>query len=290
MEQRYYHKPLLLIINEPPGYQDLFIDAFDKEFDITFMPALTHQLKRQRFRLGNVRPFPKRLNVDFWVISVDFSPDGRWLAARGVGDSGIVFDLWNNKETAIQHPKETSWSNRILFSPNGKLLAVDGNPVTIWQVGSWEKPALQGRAHRNISFTPTSLTLAVGSCCSEVLQWRLKTGMTSKINLAQIIITTCVEYSPGGNYLVIAGGPTNWQAGLIEIWQTKEEKLVKKLKGHNLEIYDLDFTPGGTLLASCSNDGTVRLWDISDIADPASRSVNTADKLPITWASLKSEE
>ncbi len=46
MEQE-YQKPLLLIINEPPEYQDLFIDAFDEEFSLIFIPTVTFQFIRQ---------------------------------------------------------------------------------------------------------------------------------------------------------------------------------------------------------------------------------------------------
>ncbi|HIE26080.1 TPA: hypothetical protein EYP66_02210 [Candidatus Poribacteria bacterium] len=46
MEQE-YPKPLLLIINEPPEYQDLFIDAFGDELNVICMPALKPQLRRQ---------------------------------------------------------------------------------------------------------------------------------------------------------------------------------------------------------------------------------------------------
>jgi len=46
MEQE-YQKPLLLIVNEPPEYQVFFIDAFDEEFSMTFIPTLTPELKKQ---------------------------------------------------------------------------------------------------------------------------------------------------------------------------------------------------------------------------------------------------
>jgi len=245
-----------------------------------------------KFRSRYLKPqLLKNLNANLAVMSLDFSPNGRWLAARGQ-TSSTVFDLSNGKSITIQTPKvSNSWAMRILFSPNGKLLAVDGTPVKIWKVGSWEKPTLQpGSVDGGISFTPTSLTLAGGSCRynGEVSQWRLKTGMTSRIILSKIRTTTYIEYSPGGNYLAVAGGQNLWQAGSIEIWKTNPKKVVKTLKGNTGGIFSLDFTSDGRFLASCSNDRTVRLWDISDIADPAPQSVDAVDELPTTWGNVRS--
>lgn len=40
---------MLAIINEPSEYQDMFIEIFGGEFDITYMPTLTHQ-ERKKFK------------------------------------------------------------------------------------------------------------------------------------------------------------------------------------------------------------------------------------------------
>ena len=38
--------------------------------------------------------------------------------------------------------------------------------------------------------------------------------------------------------------------------------LKATLTGHIGSIFDLDFSPDGNSLASGSNDGTIRLWDV----------------------------
>jgi WD40 repeat protein len=39
---------------------------------------------------------------------------------------------------------------------------------------------------------------------------------------------------------------------------------VRVLEGHESQVKRVDFNPDGDLLASASNDGTLRLWRVSD--------------------------
>ncbi len=52
----------------------------------------------------------------------------------------------------------------------------------------------------------------------------------------------------------------------IKIWDWELGELERTLKGHTRAVLDVDFggPRGGTLLASCSSDLTIKLWDPSD--------------------------
>ncbi|WP_420845264.1 WD40 repeat domain-containing protein [Nitrosomonas ureae] len=49
----------------------------------------------------------------------------------------------------------------------------------------------------------------------------------------------------------------------IILWQADTLESKQKIKGHDLGILDLAFTPDGKRLVSGSKDKTVRVWDVA---------------------------
>jgi WD40 repeat protein len=243
------------------------------------------------YKIGTVKKPSKHLNSDT-IGFLDFSPDGKWLAARSMGKSiTTVFDLTSDRKITLKNPAGlSSWPPpRILFSPNSKLFAAAGNPVVIWEVESWREIAKLGGTDTSIAFSATSLTLAQGTLNGngEIIFWNTSTGKERlSFQSERIKNSTYIEFSPGGHYLAVAGGQN--VASIIEIWNIKKERVVKLLEGHSNSITTLDFSTDGKWLASGSYDQTVRLWDISPIADPSPKSVDAGtDKIATTWGQVK---
>ena len=72
---------------------------------------------------------------------------------------------------------------------------------------------------------------------------------------------TCVAFHPV--FSSLASGSDDYA---IKIWDWELGELERTLKGHTKAVLDLDFggQKGNTLLASCSSDLTVKLWDPSN--------------------------
>ncbi|ODV61144.1 chromatin-silencing transcriptional regulator TUP1 [Ascoidea rubescens DSM 1968] len=67
-----------------------------------------------------------------------------------------------------------------------------------------------------------------------------------------------VTFSPDGKYLA-----TGAEDKLIRIWDLSSRSVIQYLKGHEQDIYSLDYFPDGTKLVSGSGDKSVRIWDLN---------------------------
>jgi WD40 repeat protein len=50
------------------------------------------------------------------------------------------------------------------------------------------------------------------------------------------------------------------KGGTMRLWDPATGTELLTLRGHSATVNALSFTPGGTLLASGSLDGTIKLW------------------------------
>jgi glucose repression regulatory protein TUP1 len=66
-----------------------------------------------------------------------------------------------------------------------------------------------------------------------------------------------VCFSPDGQFLA-----TGAEDKVIRVWNIREQKVVNYFRGHEQDIYSLDYAKSGRMIASGSGDRTVRLWDL----------------------------
>jgi WD40 repeat protein len=162
-----------------------------------------------------------------------FSPDTTPLKPGSVDD---ILGDWNTRtEPPVWELEDRStWINLVAFSLDGALLALDldGKTVHVWDISS--------RA-----------------------PLRILDGLSSQIH--------SMSFSPDGT--ILASGSND---KTIRLWDTGLGKPVRPLKGHSSDttspplsqdgghsrsVTSLAFSPNGMLLASGSDDRTVRIWD-----------------------------
>jgi len=85
--------------------------------------------------------------------------------------------------------------------------------------------------------------------------------------LAQGQIIQSVAISPDGTLL--ATGPDSRRGGTIHVWDVASGGERATLEGHTAGVGALAFSPDGKILASGSEDRTVRLWDMQTFEQAA---------------------
>ncbi|MBC7816792.1 MAG: serine/threonine protein kinase [Planctomycetaceae bacterium] len=232
-----------------------------------------------------------------------FSRDGKQLAAAS---SLNVVGIWDTtSEECIRVLRDIpKKSYCVAFSPDGKRLAIGGSTdrqpypglIQIWNVETGDM-SLSIEGYRNtvvsVSFSPDGRRLAAAFCVTqsgwealsslgaggaspaEVRVWDTATGQEIYNLRGHRNLVFSVDFSPDGNRLASAGGPwiekKELGAGEVKIWDMNTGQEVATLPDHAHTVFGVAFSPNGRRLASSSNNGIVKIWDGTPLAETPSR-------------------
>lgn len=201
------------------------------------------------------------------LYSLDFSPDGHFLAAGGRDGVIRVWDV-NRQEVirTITGPRGTVASLR--FSPDGRQLlsgSWDGS-VILWSTGTWEKiKTLPGHTDEvyAVAFSPDGSSLASAGWDQTIKVWKGETSRTFDTNAGVMAIA----FSPDGKYL--AAGTYD---GTVRIWEAEETGSPRTLSREvPSPVRSLVFSPDGGYLVSGHEEGSLRVLNV-----PAGRLTKSA--------------
>jgi serine/threonine protein kinase/WD40 repeat protein len=191
--------------------------------------------------------------------SLDFSSDGRFLL--GLADERTL-RVWRVADGEPALRDEVPGCRGHAFSPDGRTLAVGQRGwvlrfdlATGREVHRWRLPATAW----SLVFHPEGDMLAVGYCDASVASvYNAATGAPITDLPVGMMSAQVVAWHPDGERLAVAGSDPR-----IQIWNVATNRRVATLEGHVQVVTDLTFHPGGSLMASHSWDGVLRLWDPS---------------------------
>jgi len=201
------------------------------------------------------------------VHALAYSPDGRWLA--GGTDTHIrLWDAVNGRPFRLLEELDEPCT-ALAFAPDSAILASAssaGTAVWLWRLADGEPiliipDALDGCAIETLAFHPKGNLLAVGG-----IDWLATGGSDGAICLWDVqqrceialfaVGTTSFAFHPLGRRLAAAT-----LAHTIAIWDIQTEQLLHELSGHEETVNCVAYRADGQLIASGSDDRTVRLWN-----------------------------
>jgi WD40 repeat protein/serine/threonine protein kinase len=153
------------------------------------------------------------------VYSLEYSPDGRYLAINQWGLIKI-WDAATGKEIrTIEAHRDETWS--VAYSPDGRRLASASfdHSIKIWDTTDWnEIRTLRGHTDRvmSVAFSPDGNRLASGSADSTVKVWDAASGQELATFRGHTGYVWSAAFSPDGRWLTSAGG--HYSKGEVKVW------------------------------------------------------------------------
>jgi WD40 repeat protein len=197
-----------------------------------------------------------------YVYPVAFSPDGRWIASGDWDGAVCLWDATTGEPcTTLPHPGIV---RTLAFGPDGRWLvtACDGDDrLRIWDVATRrvrKEVRGPGSSVRVLAVSPDGARVAAstyvpGQATNYMNVCDLRSG--ERLFAAKRGV---LAYSPDGRWL--AALDADFKTVLLLDARTHE--TAARFRGHEKLVYSAAFSPDSRCLASCSEDFTVRLWQI----------------------------
>ncbi|MBW4577891.1 MAG: WD40 repeat domain-containing protein [Aphanothece sp. CMT-3BRIN-NPC111] len=208
------------------------------------------------------------------VYEPTFTPDGAVVAA---GLSNSTIKLWNAKTGSVLHTlKGHAYAvHGIAIRPDGQVLASASSDKTIklWNIKTGQLIRTLGPAREaaiKLDFSPDGQRLLSTTQDSNIHLWNVQSGeriRTIPIHRQGATVWLPARLNPSRIRLGAADSilATADMDHSIKLWNARTGARIVTMKGHQDSIQSLTFSPDGKMLASSSQDGTLKLWSLTSL-------------------------
>ena len=193
------------------------------------------------------------------ITSFSFSLDGQKVIS---GSKDKTLKLWNLDGTEIKTFRGHEDSiNSVNFSPDGKIIAsVSNEMMKLWSLDGKEIKTLNDKG-KVVSFSPDGQTIVVQHPDYPFITLRHRDGSFLKLFISPYGSSQSLVFSRDGQ--TIYSSAFFKQTVNASILQIDTGKTVDfDLTGHRNRVTSLSISPDGKMLASGSEDKTVKLWSL----------------------------
>ncbi|XP_004700807.1 apoptotic protease-activating factor 1 [Echinops telfairi] len=202
---------------------------------------------------------------------------------------GMLYLEWINKKNIknlsrlVVRP-HTDAVYHACFSEDGQRIASCGADKTlqVLKAETGEK-LLEIKAHEDevlcCGFSTDDRFIATCSVDKKVKIWNSVTGELVHTYDEHSEQVTCCHFTNNSHHLLLATGSSDY---FLKLWDLNQKECRNTLFGHTNSVTHCRFSPDDKLLASCSADGTLKLWDV--------RSANEKKSINVKLFLLNSEE
>jgi WD40 repeat protein/energy-coupling factor transporter ATP-binding protein EcfA2 len=200
------------------------------------------------------------------VLGVDYSPDGRRIAASGADGTVRVWTM-NGSDQFAGEPRvlrdHPSYVRIPKFSADGRYLVASGvsGLVTVWDLTTGGPPLVLRAGDgtvETVAFSPDGRKVASGHSGSDTIRvWNAVAGDGEDPLLlhGHLGPVWSVAFSPDGQRLLSGSGD-----GTLRIWDPSFPGNPQVLDGHAGAAWAVAVSADGNTIASGGADKTVRVW------------------------------
>jgi WD40 repeat protein len=198
------------------------------------------------------------------IYPVAYSPDGRWIASGSWDNTVSLWDAATGVLCAtLPHPDGV---HGLAYGPDGSWLvtaSIADNRLRIWDVAAARlrnQIELPAGKLRSVTVRPDGRRLAASAYIEENKVHHLHVYDVESGKRLFSTTGSVRAYSPDGRWLAVVNAEEN----IVVLLDAESHETAAQFRGHEGHIRFVAFSLDGRRLATCSEDRTVRVWQIDD--------------------------